>query len=65
MAYNLTRKNIESFIENNDTRRILEIYSESTSKEKADVMDKFIKADGYSTEDWNNLLYVLKSDRNE
>jgi hypothetical protein len=28
-------------------------------------LNNIIKADGYSTEDWNNLLYVLKSDRNE
>ena len=61
MAYNLTRKNIESFIENNDTRRILEIYSESTSKEKADVMDKFIKADGYRL-DHEQMVKLASSD---
>ena len=61
MAYNLTRKNIKSFIENNDTRRILEIYSESTSKEKAEVMDKFIKADGYRL-DHEQMVNLASSD---
>lgn len=47
MAYNLTRKNIAKFIENNDTKRILEIYAECTSIEDANKIKTFIEADGY------------------
>ena len=27
-------------------------------------LNSIIKSDGYGSEDWNNLLYVLKNDRN-
>ncbi len=28
-------------------------------------LNNIIKSDGYSPDDWSNLLYVLKNDRNE
>ena len=28
-------------------------------------LDNLIKTEGSSPDDWNNLLYVLKNDRNE
>ena len=32
---------------------------------KLNYLDNIIKQDGNSSEDWSNLLYVLKADRSE
>ena len=33
--------------------------------EDLNYLDNIIQSDGNSPDDWNNLLYILKNDRNE